>query len=152
MVRDSGPTQRQETDGPVATPGKARDLVRTRKSRQGGPAGPIRVYLRGGTYFLGQPLTSAPKTRARSRPRSFGRPIRTAPCFERRAADHRLDQDHRQRPRGMDGEASRWRRALVFRELWLDGKRLLRARWPHKGTLEVAGLSDKRSTTNGRAA
>ena len=29
-----------------------------------------------------------------------------------------------------------------FRELWLEGKRLARARWPKQGTLEVVGLSD----------
>ena len=34
-------------------------------------------------------------------------------------------------------------KAAGIHELWLDGKRLTRDRWPKKGTLEVVGPSDK---------
>ena len=35
------------------------------------------------------------------------------------------------------------RRPAAFRELWIDGTRLTRSRWPKQGTLAVVGLSDK---------
>jgi hypothetical protein len=134
----------EKTDGPVATPGKARDLVRTRKSRQGGPAGPIRVYLRGGTYFLGQPLTLGPEdSGTQQAPIVWSAYQNERPVL---SGGRRITGWTKTTVNGREAwtaKLSDGDGALVFRELWLDGKRLLRARWPHKGTLEVAGLSDK---------
>lgn len=53
---------RRRTDGPFLTVARARDAIR--RLRQG-PSGkvtvPVTVYLRGGTYFLPQPLVLAPE-------------------------------------------------------------------------------------------
>ena len=43
------------TDGPFATPARARDAVR-QLERTGESAGPVAVWLRGGTYYLDEPL------------------------------------------------------------------------------------------------
>lgn len=47
------------TDGPLATPGKARDLLAAAR-QQGDLAGPVTVWLRGGRYPLTVPLTFTP--------------------------------------------------------------------------------------------
>jgi len=49
----------ERTDGPFATPGKARDVIRAAR-RQGELAGPVTVWLRGGRYPLTAPLTFTP--------------------------------------------------------------------------------------------
>src|SRR5690606_5412672 len=51
----------QRTDGPVATPQKARDLVRAIRASQGANAAPVRVALRGGAYWLTEPLVLQPQ-------------------------------------------------------------------------------------------
>ncbi|MFW6161743.1 MAG: right-handed parallel beta-helix repeat-containing protein [Planctomycetota bacterium] len=53
---------REKTDGPFATLGRARDAVRVLKRQQGGTlARPAFVYLRGGTYQLAEPLELGPE-------------------------------------------------------------------------------------------
>jgi len=47
------------SDGPFATVGKARDAVRELK-RTAAAAEPVTVWIRGGRYFLGEPLTFGP--------------------------------------------------------------------------------------------
>ncbi len=48
-----------KTDGPFATPHRARDAVRRLKTR-GGHDGPFTVLVRGGTYYLSEPLVLGP--------------------------------------------------------------------------------------------
>ncbi|HEX6971277.1 MAG TPA: right-handed parallel beta-helix repeat-containing protein, partial [Limnochordia bacterium] len=47
------------SDGPFRTPARALDAIRSLRAA-GGPAGPVTVYLRGGTYRLDQPLRFTP--------------------------------------------------------------------------------------------
>src|SRR5215217_187707 len=48
-----------KTDGPFATPARARDAARA--ARQGGKVGgAATIYLRGGTYVLAEPLVLTP--------------------------------------------------------------------------------------------
>jgi hypothetical protein len=132
----------QKSDGPVATPEKARDLVRKWKARPGEKAGPVHVYLRGGTYFLSQPLTLGPQ--------DSGTP--EAPVIWSAHQSGRPTLSGGQPIAGWTKTTVSGREAWVakipeggpafFRELWLEGKRLTRARWPKEGTLAVAGLSD----------
>jgi hypothetical protein len=48
------------TDGPLATPQRARDLLRERR-RAGAAPGPVEVRLHGGTYRLSEPLVFTPE-------------------------------------------------------------------------------------------
>ncbi|MBN2022295.1 MAG: right-handed parallel beta-helix repeat-containing protein [Pirellulales bacterium] len=132
-----------KTDGPVATPQKARDLVRAIKTNQGQNVGPIQVCLRGGAYRLAEPLVLQPQ--------DSGTP--EAPVVWTAYQDEQPVISGGQRITGWtkttinDREA--WtaplpadRNPAEFREMWLDGARLARARWPKKGTLGIAGLGD----------
>lgn len=47
------------TDGPFASLARARDAIRHSKTQQGRLAEPVRVQIRGGTYYLSEPLTLA---------------------------------------------------------------------------------------------
>ncbi len=49
-----------EKDGPFATVARARDAVRASRRTQAQPR-PVRVVLRGGTYFLDRPLEFGPE-------------------------------------------------------------------------------------------
>lgn len=53
----SAPEYANSGDGPLATPGKALEVVRRLKTIPGVPAGGHKIILRGGTYFLSSPLT-----------------------------------------------------------------------------------------------
>ena len=134
----------QKTDGPVATLEKARDLVRAAKARQGDRPGPIRVELRGGAYFLKQPLVLAPEDSG----------TQEAPIVWSAYGSERPTLSGGWRVTGWTKTAVNGREEWVakipengspalFRELWLEGKRLSRARWPKHGTLEVAALTEK---------
>jgi len=50
----------KRTDGPLATPARARDAVRALKAA-GQLVRPVTVYLRSGTYFLTEPLALTPE-------------------------------------------------------------------------------------------
>ncbi|MGA2035711.1 MAG: hypothetical protein ABSG68_25970, partial [Thermoguttaceae bacterium] len=133
----------QKSDGPLATPQKARDVVRAIKSRQGEKSGPIHVYLRGGTYFLGQPLVLAPEdSGTKETPVVWSAYQHERPTLsggQRITGWTKTTANGREAWMAKIPESSR---QLLFRELWLEGKRLARARWPKKDTLEVVGLSD----------
>src|SRR5262249_30996876 len=51
---------KDKTDGPFATIGKARDGIRSLKA-QGPLTRPVTVYIRGGLYVLREPLVFAPE-------------------------------------------------------------------------------------------
>jgi hypothetical protein len=132
-----------KSDGPVATPQKARDLVRAAKAQLGEKIGPVNVFFRGGTYFLSQSLVLSPA--------DSGTP--EAPVTWSAYQNERPVLSGGQRLTGWNRTKLNGREAWVakipenggpalFRELWLEGKRLTRARWPKKGTLEIVGLSD----------
>jgi hypothetical protein len=133
----------QKSDGPVATPEKARDLVRAWKAQPGEKTGAVHVYLRSGTYFFGRPLTLGPQ--------DSGTP--QSPVTWSAYKSERPTLSGGQPIAGWTTTTVNGREAWVakmpdsgpafFRELWLEGKRLACARWPKKSTLEVAGLSDQ---------
>jgi len=133
----------QKSDGPLATPQKARDAARALKARMGKTRS-IRIALRDGVYFLDQPLTLAPE--------DSGAP--EAPIVWSAYKNERPTLSGGERISGWSKTTVNGHEAWVakipdngsaapFRELWLEGKRLTRARWPKQGTLEVVGLSDK---------
>lgn len=50
-----------QTDGPFASLVRARDAIRQWKRQPGGLDGPVRVQIRGGTYYLAETLTFSPE-------------------------------------------------------------------------------------------
>ncbi|MGC8642797.1 MAG: hypothetical protein ACP5XB_23300 [Isosphaeraceae bacterium] len=130
------------SDGPVATPEKARDLVRALLAKSADK--PIHVELRGGTYFLDGALTLTPADSGTEK----------APViWSAYQGEHpvvsggvRVTGWKRTKVNGQDawvGKLPGGAKAPLVRELWLDGVRLTRSRWPKHGTFTVVGLSDK---------
>ena len=62
MMRGAAQSPRPtaQSDGPVATPERARDLVRSIKQQQAAALSPNHIYLRGGDYLLSEPLVLTP--------------------------------------------------------------------------------------------
>ncbi len=125
------------TDGPFATIARARDEIRARRA-EGEETGRVTVWLRGGTYRIAQPLRFGPEDSGKP-----GAPIRYAAW-------------HGEKPVVSGGRVIRgwrpvgggvWRadvpeakgRKWVFRQLWLDDRRLTLARSPNVGTWTTAG-------------
>jgi len=126
------------TDGPLATVGAARDLV-----RRTNPAGGARVLIRGGTYHLAAPLlfTSA-DSGAEGAPRTYesyrGEKVTITGTravggkWQALGANiHVVDVGAEARP----GD--------TFRTLFVDGKRATWARYPNEGYLKAAGGQGK---------
>lgn len=127
-------------DGPFATPHRAREAIRALKERQGGELKqPVRVYIRGGVYFMDQPLYFTPEDSGSAEyeiaylayPNE--RPILSGgvPLTEWQ----RTDQDRI------------WKidvpREMRFQQLWTArGERLIRARYPNGGLLQMESLPD----------
>jgi len=140
------PTPNSErTDGPFATLERARDVIREMKEAQGGKINqPVIIYIRGGDYFLSEPLTFTPEdSGSEDRPIIYssypgekavisgGRKIEgwkkvTVEGKELYAAEI---------PEVRDGK---W----FFRELWVNGQRRKRARHPNRGYLSVAEVPE----------
>jgi hypothetical protein len=129
------------TDGPVATPLRARDLGRSIRATAGGSAR-INVQLRGGTYFLGEPLVLTPADSGTTeKPAVWSAYHDEHPVL---SGGRRLTGWVPTKINGRDAWVTSLPggpKAVEFRELWMDGQRLTRARWPKRGTLSVAGRS-----------
>ena len=133
--RDSG-----KLAAPFATLEHARDVVRALKH----PGAPVTVYLRGGTYTLAAPLHFTPEDSGTAEA-----PITWAAYKD-------------ERPVISGGRAiAGWKEATVqgkhlwvaevpevrdgkwyFHELWMNGRRAVRARNPNTGFFRVAGVPD----------
>jgi hypothetical protein len=135
------------SDGPVATPGKARDLMRALGTKS--PDTVCQVLLRGGTYFLDEALTLTPADSGTAKaPVVWSAYPNEHPIL---SGGVRLTAWTRTQVNGHDAwrvNLPRGDRAPLIRELWLGETRLTRARWPKHGTLAVAGLSDKEKHDN----
>jgi hypothetical protein len=132
------------SDGPFATLHRARDAVRQLKASSGALQPPVTVVLRGGTYFLQEPLRFTPEDSGTDR-----RPIVYAAypgesvviSGGRRITGWKPVTRNGKRlwvasvPEARDG---RW----PFRQLWIDGQRRVPARHPSKGYLRVAEVPD----------
>jgi len=143
----------QKSDGPLATPQKARDVARGLKSRLGEKTASIQIHLRGGVYFLSGPLTLAPEDSG----------TQQAPMVWSAYEDEHPTLSGGRRITGWSKTAVNGREAwvakvpeksgpAVFREMWLEGKRLTRARWPKQGTLAVldpGGIQKPENWTRG---
>jgi hypothetical protein len=131
------------TDGPYATLGRALKATRALKQQSATPVRRLTIWVRGGSYFLDQPLVLTPEDSGlvlaafgNERPvLSGGRPV--TGWRETTLDGKRLWAADLPAARG-----GKW----PFHELWVNGQRAVRARHPDKGYLAVAELPDK--TTN----
>jgi len=129
-----------KTDGPFATLTKARDAVRELKQKQGELKEPVTIFLRGGIYFLEEPLSLGPEdSGSKEHPITYAaykdeNPIisggKLIPNWEKGNVNGK-EVWLAEIPEVKEGE---W----FFRELWAGGQRLQRARHPDKGYLRVA--------------
>ena len=131
----------ERSDGPFASP--ARALEGVRQFRAGQPAGsnqPAAVWLRDGSYFLTQPLVL--------KPQDSHLLLAAYPGEHPSLSGGQLIGGWRELQ--VNGKtfwaadlpevgAGKW----YFRELWVNGQRALRARYPHRGYLAIADLPDK---------
>jgi hypothetical protein len=130
-----------EKDGPFATVARAREAVRALLKTQKEPR-PVRVILRGGTYYLDAPLEFGPEDSGTER----------APVIYRAApgekvvlsGGRRLDGGHWGEVHGRKAwmvdipevKEGRWR----FRQLFVNGERRPRTRLPKQGEYRIASL------------
>ncbi|MEM3389244.1 MAG: right-handed parallel beta-helix repeat-containing protein [Thermoproteota archaeon] len=140
------PTPNQfKTDGPFATLRRALESIRELKHQWGGILKqPVTVLIRGGTYFLAEPLVFTPEDSGTLKnPISFAaypgeKPVisggRLLTGWEQRVADGRklwVAEVH-------EAFGGKW----FFRNLWINGHRCIRARSPNKGYFKVSEVPD----------
>lgn len=134
-----------KTDGPFATLQRALEAVKALKHQQGGTLKqPVTIYLRGGIYFLKEPITITPEHSGAEKS-----PVTIAAY-------------RNEKPIISGGQPiSGWKQTIVngrkvwaaeipevregkwfFRQLWVNGQRAVRARHPNKGYLQVAEVLD----------
>jgi hypothetical protein len=129
---------RGKNDGPVLTIEQALKL--SRHQRESNPGTPVSIVIRKGEYFLNAPVVLKPtdsglavkQFRKEKAVVSGGRPIRGW----REATVGGLRCWETQLPADALNDGS-------FRELWVNGKRAVRARHPNHGYLAIAALPDK---------
>ncbi len=121
-----------KSNGPFATITKARNTARQAENAT--------VYVRGGTYFLSEPLVFTPEDSGTT----FSAYQNETPIIsggKRLTGWKQVEVDGKdlwaiEIPEVKDGK---W----FFRELWINGKRCVRARHPNKGYLKVTGVIEK---------
>jgi hypothetical protein len=133
---------RRKDDGPFATLQRARDAVRELKRQQGGTLKqPVTVFVRGGTYFLTEPLVFTPEdSGGANAPVTYAAYQKEKPVI---SGGRRISgnwkwgelRDGRQvwTAQIPDVREGKW----FFRQLWVNGQRRTRARHPNKGYLSV---------------
>ncbi len=132
--------QRDGSDGPLATIPKALAAARALRAGQGSQSDAATIMVRGGEFFLTTPLTIKPedsnlKLLAYSKERpviSGGRRVtgwQPVTIAGRQLWVAELP----------DTREGKW----IFRELWVNGERRVRARHPNKGYLSIEALPDK---------
>ncbi len=129
---------RSKTDGPLLSLSRALD--KSRAAGQGGSSEPARIWIGGGNHFLSEPLVITPADSGLQIVALKGQhPVisggRKLIGWQKTVSNGR-ELWTVQIPEARDGK---W----LFRELWVNGKRAVRARHPNKGYLAIAELPDK---------
>jgi parallel beta-helix repeat protein len=128
------------TDGPFASIARSRDAIRQLKQRQGGKLKqPVTVFLRGGTYFLVEPLTFTPQDSGTAEaPITYTayqneKPVISGGRVIKNWQSETVDGKQlwvAEIPEVQQGKC-------FFRQLWVNGERRRRARYPKQGYLQV---------------
>jgi len=137
-------------DGPLASLSRALQVVRQLRERSSEPArSPVTIFVRGGTYFLSEPIVLTPEHsgtgEAPLRIQAYGqeRPILSGGRLLSGWKTNPLPDKtvwHIDLPEVRQG---RWQ----FRQLWVNGLRARRARHPNSGYFRVAELPDVTEST-----
>ncbi len=123
----------RRTDGPLASLPGARDALRRLRTR-GAQKAPVRVTIAGGTYFLKEPVVFAPQDSGTAQaPVVYEAAPGAKPIFTggRRIAGFRPGPDGVWTAR----VPADWR----FEQLWVNGRRAVRARTPNRFYFYTAG-------------
>jgi len=137
-LRDPG-----AADGPFATLERARDAVRALHRTQR-PQVPVRVTIRGGTYFLDRPVEFGPQDSGTERaPVVYGAAAGEQVVL---SGGRRIENGHWDELNGMklwaadvpEVKAGMWR----FRQLFANGRRQFRTRLPKQGEYQIEALLD----------
>lgn len=127
----------QRTDGPFATPARARDAVR--RFKQEGRQEPVTVLVRAGTYYLAEPLVLTPEdSGSQSAIVTYAahpgeRPVLSA---GRRITGWKRPTEGKVWTADVpEVKAGTW----YFQQLFVDGQRRVRARMPNDGYLVNEG-------------
>ncbi|MCX7924345.1 MAG: right-handed parallel beta-helix repeat-containing protein [Fimbriimonadales bacterium] len=129
---------RSRTDGPLRTPQRALELL-----LQGEPA-PTEIRLRGGVYFLQEPISITPqhteKAQGRLKLAAYGGEVPILSGGRRITGWKQTEWNGKT---VWVAEISAVREGKwYFRQLFVNGKRATRARYPNKGYLQVEALLD----------
>ncbi|MCX6927302.1 MAG: right-handed parallel beta-helix repeat-containing protein [Verrucomicrobia bacterium] len=130
------------TDGPFATLARARDAVRG-LSAQGTNTRPVTVLIRGGEYRLTQPLVLGPEdSGAPGRPVTYCAHPGERPVFSggRRIGGWRRGEDGLWSVEVPDARSG----GHGLRQLFVNGARRERARWPREKWFSVAGTANRK--------
>jgi len=127
-----------EMDAPFATLQRARDAVRELKSQ------PVTVFVRGGTYFLNEPLIFTPEDSGTSE-----NPVTYAAYQDEKPVISGGRRIEGWKQVTVDGKTL-WAAEIdavregdwFFRQLWVNDQRRVRSRHPRKGYLNVAEVPD----------
>lgn len=135
---------------PFATLNRVRDAIRELKHQTGGRLQKsVKVYLRGGTYFLKEPFILTPEDSGdpaapilymayRNEKPVISGGVRITGWKEGTLNGKKVWKA--ELPQAKDG---RW----TFRQLWVNGKRRFAARHPNQGYLEVEAVPDTKPDT-----
>ena len=132
----------ERSDGPFATLARARDAVRDLKSR-GRHTGPVTVCVRGGEYHLSEPFCLHPEdSGTEENPVTYAAYPHEGPVFSggQRISGWRQAEGNIWSVEIPDVKSGRW----YFRQLFVNGERRPRARWPREKWLPVVGAADYR--------
>jgi Right handed beta helix region/Viral BACON domain len=132
-------------DGPFATLARAVNAVGLLKSQQGGTLQqPVTIAIRAGTYFLSDTLLVVPfNSGSITGPVTFTGYLDERPVISggRRLAGWRAATVNGRSVWAADIPAP-LRSSWYFHELWVNGQRRTRARYPDAGLLQVANVPD----------
>jgi len=119
-----------KNDGPFASIARARDAIRELKLKQRGLRGPVTVQIRGGVYYLSDPITFTPEdSGTKECPISYVAYPGEKPELigGRRIGGFKPAQGQVLSVFLPEVKAGKW----YFRQLFVDGKRQIRARYPN---------------------
>jgi parallel beta-helix repeat protein len=143
------PTEKAR-NGPFATIARARDAIRQLKQQQGGTLKqPVTVFLRGGTYFLKETLSfTAEDSGTKDFPITYkadrgGKPVISGGRIIKGWQPVTLNGKTVWTIDIPEVKEGKW----SFHQLWVNGKRAKRCRYPKTGYLKVDKAPDVNSDT-----
>ncbi|MGY4344970.1 parallel beta-helix repeat protein [Bradyrhizobium sp. GM7.3] len=124
-------------NGPLASPGRAIELLRKLKAEPGARQGGYRVLFRGGTFFLNEPIALRPEDSGTvDAPNLFAALPGENPIFSggQQLTGWTVDQQGRWQLHLPEVQQGKW----AFSQLYADGERRYPARLPKAGYFKTA--------------